>query len=163
MVLSPRVKTLKKILVPTDFSGPSKAALQEAVALARQNKAEIILLHVMEDVYLPAEHVLQHHNFPNVVDEVRKGCERQLQEAAATVDKEVGVQTRLRQGTPSLEIADEAEESQADVIVIASHGVRGLRRFLLGSTTERVVSIAPCTVIVAKPRCRTEPGSAPTI
>lgn len=144
------VKTVKKILVPTDFSEPSQHALQQAVALARQNRAEIILLHVMEDFYLPAQHVIEHHNFPNLADELRKGCERRLREEAETAGEGVEIRTKLRQGTPSLEIADEAEKSHVDVIVIASHGAKGLRRFVLGSTTERVVGIAPCSVIVAR-------------
>jgi nucleotide-binding universal stress UspA family protein len=56
----------------------------------------------------------------------------------------------LRLGNPYEEIVAEAKEMGADLIVIGSHGYRGLERLLLGSTAERVVQYSPCAVLIVK-------------
>lgn len=144
------MKPIRKILVPTDFSEPSSLAIERAVELAKANDAEILLLYVIQEADYPTRQMLKSHGFPNLRDEIRKRAKSRLRELQ---DKEIGQirsEVKVREGVPSAEIADAAQEHDVDIVVIATHGESGLKRFFLGSTTERVVRIAPCSVLVVK-------------
>lgn len=142
---------IRKILLPTDFSDPSRQAVRQAVDLAEHHQAELILLHVTEETSLPARQVIKHGSFPNLADEIRKGAERSLAEISEELVKgRVATTLVVRSGPPALEIAAAAQELGVDLIVIASHGYGLFRRFLLGSTTERVMRTAPCSVLLVR-------------
>jgi universal stress protein A len=142
---------IKKILVPIDFSECSKKALRYAVALARQFQAEILCLHVVEIPYGAGEAglVVEMQTFRK---HLHTESQRALAEMVRAEARELSAKASLRSGAPHHEIALAAEESQADLIVISTHGRTGLGRFFLGSTTERVVRHAPCPVLVVRER-----------
>jgi nucleotide-binding universal stress UspA family protein len=145
------MNTLRTLLAPIDFSEPSREALQEAVALAEKQDAELVLLHVVQESDVPVHHVLQTSAFPNVHDEICKGAKRHLEELQKeAVPTDVRSRVLVREGLPSAQIAGAAAELDADLIVIATHGYGGIKRFLLGSTTERVIRIAGCAVLVVR-------------
>ena len=147
---TPSPFTLKKVLVPVDFSPCSRKALQYAVAFARQFRAHLTLLHV-----LPANYFIGSEfgpiDFPLPEKELREGSEREL---AAVAAREVGtaapVETVLRQGQPVQEIVRFASEADIDLILLSTHGRTGLKHVLMGSVAENVVRYSPCPVLVVR-------------
>jgi nucleotide-binding universal stress UspA family protein len=141
---------IKSILVPLDFSPPSKKALSYAVAVARQFKAKLTLLHVVEPVAAP-EFVA-----PLALDEdkVIAAAKEELEEVvtAARVPRGLVEKVLVRVGRSYHEIADAARTRKADLIIISTHGYTGLKHAVLGSTTERVVRHASCPVLVVRQR-----------
>jgi len=137
---------LRKIVVATDFSPSSDAALRLATILARDHQATLVIVHVSEPrpaytvagVYasLPAgnEFADSHH---------------QLLEVRPS-DSNVPCEHRLLIGIPADEITKFADEEHADMIVIGSHGRTGIGRFLMGSVAEAVVRQANCPVLSIK-------------
>ncbi len=141
---------LKKILMPTDFSACANAALAHAVDLAEQFDAELHLLHVVvlhqDDPHSPG------HSFPGLEELHQRMEEAASSEMKRSVDerraaglKIVEAQTRHIAAAPA--ILDYAAREDVDLIVLGTHGRRGLRRFLLGSVTEEVVRSASCPVL----------------
>jgi nucleotide-binding universal stress UspA family protein len=142
--------SLRKILHPTDFSGPSKHALSYAVALAEAFQAELHLLHVVEEVARAAYFdVLQVPPVADMVDECVAEAKRIM--ADLVPEEHRGklreVASHVRTGIPFLEIVHCAEELQADLIVCGTHGRSGLKHVLFGSVAERIVRKAPCPVL----------------
>jgi nucleotide-binding universal stress UspA family protein len=140
----------RRVLVPTDFSDLSDAAVEAAISLARGQSAEILLVHVQEQVvdhygFGGSRHVLE---MQERIDAVIRA---QLDEAADRVQKH-GLKVRCyeRQGRPEVEIVKLAREADADLIVMGTHGRSGLEHALLGSTTERVLRKAPCSVLTVR-------------
>jgi nucleotide-binding universal stress UspA family protein len=138
---------LKKILVPVDSSDCSKKALQYAIPFARQFGAELTLLSVVEPY--PAVPEMAPTDIETIGD-TRRGLEK-LRES---VTNTVRAKTLLRTGAPEIEIADAAADIGADLIIIATHGRKGLSRMVLGSTTEKVVRHAPCPVLIVREKER---------
>src|SRR5262245_33454361 len=143
---------IKSILVPLDFSPSSKQALDYAAALARQFKAKLTLLHVVEPVATPdfaASFPLAMEN-----DQAMAAAKRHLESVvkAARIPRKTVEKSLVRFGRSFHEIADAARTRKADLIVISTHGYTGLKHVLLGSTTERVVRHAPCPVLVVRQR-----------
>ena len=145
------MKNLEKILVPTDFSPSCSRALRRAIELAQRDDAEVVLLHVIDESSFPSRHVLRTKSVPNLHDEMLKGSKQRMEDL---VRDEIGDKTKYRaevvEGIPAETVADFAQREKIDLIVMANRGHTGFRRFLLGSTTERVVRIAPCSVLVIR-------------
>jgi nucleotide-binding universal stress UspA family protein len=144
---------LKRILVPIDFSPLSKKALQYALRFAEEFGAEVILLHVIEpEVPLAFEGFMIAPSIsPNGN---RTKCANRLKVLASSIAVRATkyVQSTVRTGLPAYEIVEAAKESDVDLIVIATHGYTGWKHFAIGSTAERVVRAAPCTVLVVRER-----------
>jgi len=139
------MKKIKRIVVPVDFTGFSRRAAEYAVMLARQFKAGIVLVHVIEPFTYDINEsmwVVDHFTALKTI------AERLLaQQQQALKRKGVTVRTALRQGRPPFEIVDEARKRKADLIVMGTHGRTGLEHVVLGSVAERVVRLAPCPVV----------------
>jgi nucleotide-binding universal stress UspA family protein len=148
--LVPSLLKIKSILVPMDFSAPSKKALAYAVPFAEQFGAKLTLLHVVEPVATPDFA----NSFPLVIedDKMIAACkgrlERIIKEQA--IDLALVENALVRYGRSFHEIADAARTLRSDLIIISTHGYTGLKRAVLGSTTERVVRHAPCPVLVVR-------------
>jgi len=138
---------LNRILLPVDFSDCSRKAMTYASSFARQFQAELLLLHAVE----PAAPAAMAAEFVPPEGE-------SLEEAAkllATWRNTCGAPSSkavIRTGVAHQEIVRAAEEGNVDLIVIGTHGRRGLVHFLLGSTAERVVREAGCPVLVVRER-----------
>jgi nucleotide-binding universal stress UspA family protein len=143
---------IKSILVPLDFSPPSKKALGYAVAVARQFKAKLTLLHVVEPVATPDFA----SSFPLLMedDDLMAAAKNELGRVvkATRVPRDMVEKILVRFGRSFHEIADAARTRRADLIIISTHGYTGLKHAVLGSTTERVVRHAPCPVLVVRHR-----------
>ncbi|HKY36792.1 MAG TPA: universal stress protein [Polyangiaceae bacterium] len=145
---------IRKILVPTDFSESSQAALQQAAELARALDASLELLHVWEvPVFLPGELIVSNDGSQgNLIDYVRDRANQRLAALVARSEQE-GIHFSAVScilSIPHATIVDLATADKHDLIVVGSHGRTGFKRALLGSVAERVVRHAPCTVVVAR-------------
>lgn len=146
------MKAFRRIVHPTDFSRASERAFRTAVDLAARGRGRLLLLHVvaapavtLEDSYLTARTYL----------EMEKGVEREarvrLQKLRQRAAK-AGVKARMavERGIAAEQIVRVARRNRADVIVLGTHGRTGLRRVLVGSVAERVVSLATCPVLTVR-------------
>ena len=143
---------LRRIVCPVDFGVASLAGLTPAVSLGTEYGGEIVLVHVL-DFPFP-----QIDSLPVVVDvdeyysQVECSATERLE---SLIDEEtrrfVDVTTEIARGRPYLEITRIAEERDADLIVIPTHARKSVGRLLFGSTTEKVVRLAPCPVLTVHP------------
>lgn len=145
------MEPIRKILVTTDFSPTAAVALDPAKEFARRFDAEVILLHVIDDGVLP----LYVEYVPVALDEIRRKHEEQSRRKLEELAKEAfgegaPVQCRLAEGIPHQGIIETAEEVDADMIVIATHGRGFFSHAILGSTAERVLRRATCPVLVVR-------------
>lgn len=141
----PSLFKLSKILVPVDFSDCSKKALDYAIPFARQFGATLHLLYVIEPY--PAVPEMAPYDSEKIQD-----GRRELEALGKGVGDVVPCRTLVRAGFAATEIAEAATDVGADLIIISTHGRKGLSRLFLGSTTERVVRSAPCPVLIVRER-----------
>ncbi|HEX5102049.1 MAG TPA: universal stress protein [Polyangiaceae bacterium] len=158
--------TIHRILVPVDFSEPSRRALDYAAKLARPLGAAIDVLHVAEvPAFVPSASMPEAGASDlSLVALVREGADKMLTqfvvEAAA---RGIVVQaSRLELGSPARVITELAVAGDYDLIVIGTHGRTGLTRALMGSVAERVVRHAPCPVLSVRP-CAAPDPARPTL
>ena len=146
------------LICPVDFSDASRAALMHAAAIADHFGAEITVLTVV-DPFVAAVSAAEpaHTTLENDTEQaLRRYCGEALAHAPAGPRS---LKLRFAIGTPALEILREVHESNADLIVMSSHGHRGVRKMFFGSTTERVLRETHVPVLIT-PASRTE---APTL
>ena len=139
-----------RILVPLDFSPHSKAALDHAIELARRFDGKLHLLHCY-DVYVGAVSPYG-ITVPQSFDaECREAAEKEIQEWANQV-KAAGIEvaTTVTPAAASDAIAATAKEMDADLIVMGSRGLTGIKHVLLGSVADRTLRTAPCPVLTVK-------------
>ena len=144
----------KRILVPVDGSATSNAGLAEALKLARLTGASLRLLHVVDDMPFILGADSMGAMTGDLFSLLREGGERILASARATVEAEgVGVDTQLfdsMDGRLSDRVAQQVAEWQADLIVLGTHGRRGVGRMLLGSDAEQVIRTATVPVLLVR-------------
>jgi nucleotide-binding universal stress UspA family protein len=144
--------SLRTILVPTDFSDVSRAALRCASGLAEVFGASLTVVHVVEDV---VSRVLTAGVGDPRAEQAQVKADRDARDrlesmlAAAGLNN-VQVHHVLLAGDPVSSILGFAEERAFDLIVIGTHGRRAAARFLLGSVAESVVRMAPCPVLTVR-------------
>lgn len=144
-------QVINKVLVPIDFSDYSKNALRYAVQFAKQFKAKIFLVYVVEPMIYPADFSMGQVAIPSMDADVQTRAEEELQNLAKSlVDKSTEVETIIRTGKPFVEIIETANEKDIDLIIIATHGHTGVEHLLFGSTAEKVVRKAPCPVLTLR-------------
>lgn len=140
------MKPFTHILVPTDFSPPSRAAIEAATSLAGQLGAELTVLHVVEPQFaayggMPLLPVV---NFASEAEQAARGALRELEK---DLEGKVKLTTTVRHGSPWREVLEEVTACDADLIVIGTHGHTGLARALIGSTAEKVVRMSSVPVL----------------
>lgn len=137
----------RKILCPVDFSKGSEHAVRKAAELAKTLQAELELFHAYQlpVLALPDAPVTVS---PGFVADLTDRAQRALDDLRSDLVAEgLNVTTKLVQGNPAEEIVRHAKDTGAELIVLGTHGHSGFRRFLLGSTTERVVRTATVPVL----------------
>ncbi|MBN1110322.1 MAG: universal stress protein [Methanomassiliicoccales archaeon] len=137
----------KKILIPTDGSEYTKAAVTKGLEMAKVMGAEVTALYVVDQTSFI--------NFPmdSTIVSVYTLLEKEGEEAMEYVKKEaeamgVKVTSRIEEGSPSRKIVDLSEEH--DLVVMGTLGRTGFSKLLLGSVAERVVRFAKCPVLVVR-------------
>ena len=143
------------LLVPTDGSELSEAAIAHAVRLAGRLGARITVLHARPTVPVPVMgmgEMLDPRTMDVLVAAGREDAER-IVDTALKLARDAGVEAsaeRLQNDQPHRAIVEAAGRLGCDLIVMASHGRRGLSGLLLGSETQRVLIEAPCPVLVVR-------------
>lgn len=137
----------KTIIVPTDLSDLSKAAIPHARALAEAWGAQVVLVYVIPPSSYPTYHVVRMGGFPNLDEEMRKAAKGQLQRLAAEFGKGVDVTVECREGRVFREVEYVASQREAGLIVIATHGRSGVKHAVLGSKAERIVRTSQVPVL----------------
>jgi nucleotide-binding universal stress UspA family protein len=146
------VITLKRILVPTDFSDTSVVATKYALALAEAMGSQLHVLHVLDNplayawgaeafIEPPADY------YQRLEQQARERMDRLLTEAER---RKFDAKLELRTGSPFAEIITCAEERAVDLLVMGTHGRGAVAHMLLGSVAERVGRKAPCPVLTVR-------------
>lgn len=134
-----------RVLIPIDFN----ELCYDAIAPAREfvaTESALMLIHVLTPLH-PADPAAMWHTLD---DQQRK---QKVKDFLAQKLREMGyenIKINVEIGDPSTEIIDYAKDNGVDLIVLPSHGRKGVSRFLLGSVAERVVRLSPCPVLVLK-------------
>lgn len=143
---------IREILVPTDFSRASKRALQYACEMAEALGASLHVLHVVENPYVPGGY-MQHYPPPASFDDTIEGEVKKQLDAALTAEERAKYHPVLahRTGLPPQEILGYLRDHPAiGLVVMATHGRGGVRRFVMGSVADQVVRTAPCPVLTLR-------------
>ena len=146
---------LRRILHPTDFSRASGAAFKRAVAMAKADRAQLIIAHVMTppSLALAGEGYVPPRLYEELEASARADAQKRLGALAARARKAGVRATRLvLEGVPHERMARAARSKKVDLIVIGTHGRTGLARFFLGSVAARLIARAPCPVLTVRGR-----------
>ncbi|HZO81183.1 MAG TPA: universal stress protein [Candidatus Binataceae bacterium] len=136
----------RRILAPIEFDETSNAAIDTAARIAAANDGRVFLLHVVPMVVAPT-------GMPNYVD-IYKDQEKIAREKLEAIlrhrSSEVKYELMTRIGEPAHEILAAERHLAADLIVLATHGRKGVKRVLLGSVAEAVLRDATCPVLIVR-------------
>ena len=145
------MKQLDKILFATDFSENSEHAFDYAFTMAKKFNARLIIIHVINEPVDLRGFYVPHISFDRLEKEIEEGAEKMLQKFCRTNIKDFSnYQTVIVAGIPYEEILKTADEEDVSLIVLGTHGRKGIDHFLFGSTAERVVRSAKCPVLTTR-------------
>jgi nucleotide-binding universal stress UspA family protein len=142
----------RRILHPTDFSRASTPAFKRAVEMAKANRSELVVAHVLGPV-MPI--MVDGYVSPRVYEDLdaaaRSAAQKQLRKLIDKA-KQAGVRTKglLLDGVSHERIARAAKAQKADLIVIGTHGRTGVAKLFLGSVASRVLAVSPCPVLTVR-------------
>ncbi len=144
--------TPKTILVPTDFSRSSDMALEKALDLAQEYHSKVILLHVIDEhiQQCAADYCLRSEDIQRLEEESALRSREMLEKEASSLkgSRQVEIDYDLKMGAPADVILSEQDRTGSDLIVIGSHGRKGIRKHLIGGVTDKVVRGASTPVMV---------------
>ncbi|HEY0465522.1 MAG TPA: universal stress protein [Polyangiaceae bacterium] len=138
--------TFKRILVATDFGEASERALELALELAARFDSELTLIHIWE---FPTYEYLDGMPMPTAyADQIAEAAKTRMK---ATIDsikaRCPGAQSIVRMGLVWSEVLRETQETDPDLLVLGTHGRRGLKHAILGSVAEKLVRLSPVPVL----------------
>ena len=143
----------RRILVPVDGSATSKRGLREAIRIAKDQKAKLVLLHVLDERFVFAAPEAAVYS-ERLIENMKAGGRRVLERAEALVRasglRADSVLSESLGGRADDEIVKQAKKQRADLIVLGTHGRRGIQRLALGSDAELVVRNAPVPALVVR-------------
>ncbi len=143
------MSSIRRVLIATDFSHDANHAVTVGVELARALGARLTLLHVIQ---MPSYHFFGGGRFApseELSADIRADAARWLAAAKARVSG-IEVETVCLEGDPATLLVEWAGEHKPDLIVVGTHGRRGVRKVLLGSVAERVVRDAKAPVLIVR-------------
>jgi nucleotide-binding universal stress UspA family protein len=139
----------RRLLVPVDFSDSSLRALRYAVGLATESGGSLTIIHVV-----PADYGwlgIGQEEFRDLDKSLqRQAADRLRALADANVPRNTPADLEVRVGRPAEEIVAAASEAKSDLIVLSTHGLTGLDRYLIGSVADRVARLSPCPVFLMR-------------
>lgn len=149
------MKSIKRILYATDYSKASGRALDEAVKLAKQNNAELWVVHVIEPLvtYVSGEDFGGAELYMRLEETTKRDAESSMKKLMQRLERlRVKAKSLLLKGSPHEQIVKAAKNKKADMIVVGTHGRTGLSKLFMGSVAGRVVSTAHCPVVTVRGR-----------
>jgi nucleotide-binding universal stress UspA family protein len=143
---------IRRILHATDFSSASRAAFARAVEMAKTNRAELLLVHVMSPIVMPVGEGYISADVYNTIEASTRAASLQQLKTLLARARKAGARARtlLLDGIAHERIVRAARTNRADVIVIGTHGRTGLAKLFLGSVAGRVLAIAHCPVLTVR-------------
>ena len=140
---------ITKILWPTDFSEPSYEALKVADEMALHFSAELIITHVVTPIpVIPIHDDPTSFNLPLYEKEMETSAEKSLDRISQErISQAVNRRFKVIYGDPAAQIVRLASDESVDLIVIATHGLTGWRKFMFGSVTEKVIRMSTRPVL----------------
>jgi len=143
----------KRILCPIDGSQTSNCGMSEAIKLAKDQNAKLLFLHVI-DMYFPIVDATGDFNVINIDDILRKNGKEVLKMAKAAA-KKAGIEADSEMieaigARVSKFVINKANTWPADLIVIGTHGLRGVERLVMGSDAETIVRTSPVPVLLVR-------------
>ncbi len=146
---------INKILVGVDFSDEANMAVKEALNVARRCDAEVVLVHVGaipdEPTGLPKSMEATANEYRKVLEDHLAGDRKRLEALRERVDGQgARVSHMVIDGFPDKGVCQAADELDVDLVCVGTHGLTGVKRFLLGSVAERVVRLCERNVLVAR-------------
>lgn len=142
------MKAIKKILVPVDFSDNSMKILESAQYFAQKCDARLTALFVVQSFDDYSGFFVPHMPVAKFEEEMVSGAEGKMDEFLKDFD---GVDGRVILGDVSDQIIGYAEQEGFDMIVMGTHGYKGLEKMMFGSVAEKVVKSAACPVLTLRP------------
>jgi nucleotide-binding universal stress UspA family protein len=142
---------IKNILFTTDFSEGTSHALAYALEMAKKYDAKLHIFHAIHNTFMyPGLHI-PHTSFDILKKEMEEAAQKSLRKVCAAAGESCKlIESSLAHGVPYEEILKFAKAHDIDMIVIGTHGRKGLDRAILGSTAERVVRNSHCPVLVIR-------------
>jgi nucleotide-binding universal stress UspA family protein len=145
---------IKNILFPTDFSQGALNALPYAADMAKGYGARLHMLHVIYDIAAASGWYVPHASFDAMYKELEESAKKELEKFGAEERRDIrNIEYAVVRGVPYEEVLKYSQDKHIDLIVIGTHGRKGLDRVLFGSTAERIVRNASCPVLTVR-----EPG-----
>ena len=142
---------IKSILFPTDFSDGSAQALQYAVDMSKRYGAKLYVIHVIYDIAKATGWYVPHVSMDEMYKDIQEGAKKELEkfgmEELAGVKN---VERRVMTGVPHEEIINFVTANKIDMIIMGTHGRKGIDKILFGSTAAQVVRHAPCPVLTVR-------------
>jgi nucleotide-binding universal stress UspA family protein len=138
-----------RILAPVDFNASSRKALDLAVELAREHDAQLTVMHAVEVPIYP--YLTQEFPMPDVVGMLERSASAELERTLAGVHHRLpNARSVLKHGPAWAEILATVEDTRADLVVMGTHGRRGVTHALLGSVAEKVIRMSPVAVLTVR-------------
>jgi nucleotide-binding universal stress UspA family protein len=145
------MKKVSTILFANDFSEGSDNAFDYALYLAREFSARLVLIHVINEPVDLRGFYVPHISFENLEKEIADGAQKMMDSFCDNNLKDFdNFEQSVISGVPADEIVKKAADSGADLIVMGTHGRKGMDHLLFGSTAERVVRYAGCPVMTVR-------------
>jgi nucleotide-binding universal stress UspA family protein len=142
---------IKGILFPTDFSEGSSQALQYAVDLTKKYGAKLYVVHVVYDVAKTAGWYVPHVSVDQMYKDIQEGAKKELEKFGVEALGEVkNIERTVLTGVPHEEVMNFAKKNKIDLIIMGTHGRKGIDRILFGSTAAQIVRFAPCPVLTVR-------------
>jgi nucleotide-binding universal stress UspA family protein len=146
-----QVDGVARILVPVDYSEHSKAALSYAKEIAATYGAKLQMLHVIEETTVPDFYGMGESANRLRLDVLRDRARFEMEEMYNnSPGPDVDTSHHVFEGYATRDIVEFAKNNDSDLIVIATHGLTGIKHLILGSVAEKVVRMAPCPVFTIK-------------
>ena len=151
--------SLKKILVPIDiFDGKFEKLVHYGASFGWQNKAEIFLLSVFDDRIIKeishiAEIYMTSEKIDNTLESIRKSGQSKIEPVIQNMRvkyPKLTIKNDVRFGSADEEIISFAKEKKIDLILVRTHARKRINHLILGSTTEEIIRLAPCPVLVVR-------------
>jgi nucleotide-binding universal stress UspA family protein len=139
---------IKKILVPVDFSENSQKILGSAGDIAGQFGASLSVVFVVQSFDDYSGFFVPHMPVAQFEEEMVQGAEQKM---ANFLEGHEGIEAKVLVGDVAEEVVRHAEETGVDMIIMGTHGYKGLEKVMFGSVAEKVVKTAPCPVLTINP------------
>lgn len=140
----------KRVLVPIDFSDHCRRPLEVALGLTRPVAGRVVLLSVVDDTFPNPDIMSFQLPWADYYRHLRDGAVKILEELKTGVGGGDDIEVCVQRGNPARAIVRFAAEEKCDLIVMATHGTRGLQHALLGSVTDKVIRQVSCPVLVVR-------------